>query len=84
MVGGMDVDLDKMKTLPDANYWRMGAKWAREQMYNMVASGFLSQEKTDKIICRFWHNGNTWMYICLRSEHMLDLMKALVNVYEEN
>lgn len=77
MAGGVDIDEDEMKKLPDSKYWKIGAKWAKDQIYNMFVDE-QSENRVSDILCRFYNNSNTWMKICLRSEHMLDLCKALV------
>lgn len=77
MVGGVGVDIEEMKKLPDANYWKMGALWAKEQLYEMFDDRQTENRASD-IICKFYNISNTWMHICLRAEHMLDLCKALV------
>jgi hypothetical protein len=77
MVGGIDINVEEMKKLPDANYWRSGALWAESQIYNTLG-GYKVEDRVEKILARFWSRKNTWMTICLRVEHMLDLIKAIV------
>ena len=61
---------------PDASYWRTGAEWARAEMFRVLKTGY-----SDRICVimdkYFWKPENTWMTICLRAEHMLDLVRAL-------
>lgn len=77
MTGGIDINLEEMKKLPEANYWRSGALWVFKEFQNMfIGNVFI---RVDDMLDKFWKDENTWMHICLRAEHMLDLCKALVN-----
>lgn len=77
MVGGIDIDVEQMKTLPDAKYWAMGARWAKDKIYDF-AKDQEAELRISDVLEKFYNESNTWLYICLRSERMLDLMKALI------
>lgn len=79
MTGGIDIDEEEMKKLPDAQYWRMGAQWVLQELNKITTEEDVeSCDKRDKILGNFWHQDNTWMFICIKAERMLDLYKALV------
>ena len=70
MRGGLDEPTDT----PDCDYWRLGAKRAREKLYELVND----DERLDKFLFgHYWTEENTWMYIYDRTAHMLELVRKL-------
>jgi hypothetical protein len=69
MRGGVDEPTD----VPDAIYWSRGAERAREEFYDLAKC----DEKANKIVFKFWMEKNTWLRIFDRTQHALDLLKAI-------
>lgn len=77
MRGGINIDEDMMAQFPDSEfYWGGGAKWAKVEIFRMF-DGLGADSKIEKLLDHFYHSKNTWMRICLRTEHCLDLLKAV-------
>jgi len=75
MRGSVDIsDIDKY---PNSKYWAMGARGALKRI--RILSGCQHEDKCriDDLIGKFWRDKNTWMEICLKTEHFRDLILAL-------
>ena len=70
MRGGLDIE---PRDYPESKFWERGAERAREEFYDLVKCN----EKTNKIMFKYWKEGNTWMYIWDRTQHALDLFRVL-------
>lgn len=73
MRGG--IEIDDMHKYPEAKYWEMGAKGARDKILLLVPEE--RDQQLSRVLGRFWRRDNSWMTICLRTERMLDLLKTL-------
>jgi len=73
------VDISDIEKYPEANYWRMGARWAKNKLYEMTQDSMVDSDHVEDILNKFWKEENTWMAICLKTEHVLELLKALMN-----
>ena len=69
MRGGIDEPTD----VPDAIYWKRGAERAREEFYDLAKN----DEKTNRIMFKYWKEENTWWFIFDRTQHALDLFRKL-------
>jgi hypothetical protein len=72
MRGGLEEPTDA----PNAIYWRRGAERAKAEIYGMF-EGKNVDHRIKKILDRFYHEENTWMYIFNSTQHALDLFKVL-------
>ena len=87
------IDTSGMDKYPDAKYWTMYAKGALKSIREMCGcrvSGSLKWVcdnddcRITEIVSKFWNEENTWMEICLKTEHVRDLIKALKSKEKNN
>ena len=73
------IDTSDMDKYPDAKYWKMYAKGAEKKIRELTSCNHPDGEdcKVYKILDKFWRGENTWMRICLKTEHVRDLIKAV-------
>lgn len=69
---------------PESTYWRQGAEWAKAQIYNSFEDTWVTAERIEKILSRFYNKNNTWMTICLKTERMLSLINKIRRDNEKN
>jgi hypothetical protein len=72
--------------IPDSEfYWGGRAKWAKVEIHNNILDLHMEKpeyrkevrEQMERIFARFYHPRNSWMRICKKTEHCLDLLIAL-------
>jgi hypothetical protein len=65
--------IDEPTDAPDCKYWQRGAERAMQEIYDLVKN----DQRLNVIIFKYWKEVNTWMYIFDRTQHALDLLKAI-------
>lgn len=77
-----EIKAEDWSKFPDSNYWAIYAKGAEQAIYKIIEEK--DWIKIERILSRFWHSKNTWMTICLKTEHVRDLIRALKQKEKQN